>query len=115
VTPPVTYADEPLTTALARSKPALALPDLFPYVPCVRQPRVSEAAEMPGAILARRTTMWPIGGGTSPFDGVTSVYPLVRLPLSDSADPPADVALYEVDRNIDGWRLAPATVRRTPT
>jgi hypothetical protein len=115
VTPPLTYTDESLATALQRDAPTLALPNLLPYVPCVRQPRVDETAQMPGAILAFRTSMWPVGAGTSPFDGVTNVYPLVRLPLSDSADPPGDVALYEVDRKIDGAVLAPAESTRSGT
>jgi hypothetical protein len=112
LTPPVTYTDQSLATAVRRDTPTLAVPNLLPYVPCVRQPEVDETAQMPGAILAFRTTMWPVGAGTSPFDGVTDVYPLVRLPLSDSADRPGDVALYEVDRRIEGATLAPAVPTR---
>jgi hypothetical protein len=112
LTPPVTYEDERLPVALRRDAPALAVPNLLSYVPCVRQPEVRDSAGMPGAILAFRTTMWPIGSGTSPFDGVTDVYPLVRLPLSDSADPPGEVALYEVDRRLDGAAVLPVTSTR---
>jgi hypothetical protein len=110
LTSPVTYEDEPLVTLLERNVPSLALPNLLTYVPCVKQPRVGGAAEVPKLILAFRDTMWPLGTGTSPFDELPELYPLVRLPLSDSQDPPADVAVYDVDRRIDGATIAPPVV-----
>jgi hypothetical protein len=109
LTPPVTYDDEALTRLLGRSQPALATPNLLTYFPCLRLPPVRRGvAEVPKAIVAFRDSMWPIGAGTSPFDGVTDLYPLVRLPLSDSADPPDDVVVYIVDTHSPGAALAPA-------
>jgi hypothetical protein len=113
LTAPVTYENESLATALQREAPALPLPNLLTYVPCVDLPRVDSAAQAPGSILAFRDSMWPVGTGTSPFDGLTDVYRIVRLPLSDSPDPPGEVALYEVDRHIDGGVVAPP-VQRLP-
>jgi hypothetical protein len=111
LTPPVTYENESLATALRREAPALPLPNLLTYVPCVDLPRVGSIAQAPGSILAFRDSMWPVGTGTSPFDGLTDVYRIVRLPLSDSPDPPGEVALYEVDRHIDGGVVAPPVQR----
>jgi hypothetical protein len=113
LTAPVTYRNASLAAVLEQSRPVLALPNLVPYVPCVREPRVSDSTEVPGAVVAFRDSMWPVGTGTSPFDGVTDLYPLVRLPLSDSSDPPGAVALYEVDTRIDGGAIASPTVTRS--
>jgi hypothetical protein len=107
LTAPVTYQNESLATALRRETPSLPLPNLLTYVPCVDLPRVASVAETPGSILAFRDSMWPLGTGTSPFDGVTDLYPIVRLPLSDSPERPGEVALYEVDRHLDGAVMAP--------
>jgi arabinosyltransferase C len=108
LTAPVTYEDESLAGLLERNVPSLALPNLLAYVPCVQQPRVAGVAEVPRLIVAFRDTMWPLGTGTSPFDGVSELHPLVRLPLSDSDDPPGEVVVYEVDARIDGGVVAPA-------
>jgi hypothetical protein len=108
LTAPVTYKDESLATLLTRERPSLPLPNLLMYVPCVDLPRVGVVAQSPGSILAFRDSMWPVGTDTSPFAGVPDLYPLVRLPLSDSPDPPGDVAVYEVDRDIEGGVLVPA-------
>jgi hypothetical protein len=110
---PVTYSDEPLASLLEREVPALALPNLLTFVPCIRQPQVGDTAEVPHLILAFRDSMWPLGTGTSPFDGLPSLYRFVRLPLSDSADPPGDVAVYAVDRRIDGAAIAPPLAAST--
>jgi hypothetical protein len=64
-------------------------------------------------IVAFRDTTWPLGSGTSPFDQLPDLYPLVRLPLSDSPDPPGEVAVYEVDRHIDGAAVLPPSSRVT--
>jgi hypothetical protein len=113
LTAPVTYEDVPLAGLLARERPSLALPNLLTYVPCVRQPRVAGVADVPNLLLAFRDTMWPLGTGTSPFDELPELYPFVRLPLSDSRNPPGDVAVYEVDRRIEGAEIAPAVVSGT--
>jgi hypothetical protein len=104
----VTYKDESLATLLTRERPSLPLPNLLMYVPCVDLPHVGVVAQSPGSILAFRDSIWPVGTDTSPFAGVPDLYPLVRLPLSDSPDPPGEVAVYEVDRHIEGGVLVPA-------
>jgi hypothetical protein len=108
LTPPVSYEDETLTRLLAQ-QPALALPNLLTYFPFVRLPPVRRGvAEVPKAIVAFRDSTWPIGTGTSAFDEVSDLYPLVRLPLSDSAVPPDDVVVSVVDTHSPGAVLAPA-------
>jgi len=108
LTPPVSYQDEALTRLLTRG-PAIALPNLLTYFPCLRLPPVRRGvADVPKAIVAFRDSMWPIGAGTSAFDQVTDLYPLVRLPLSDSAVQPDDVVVYVVDTHRPGAALAPA-------
>jgi cell wall arabinan synthesis protein/arabinosyltransferase-like concanavalin domain-containing protein len=110
----VRYETRPLTGVLqSAGSPALALPNLLAYVPCVKQPRVGGVAEAPGAIVAFRDSLWPLGTGTSPFDGLPDLYRIVRLPLSDSTDPPGDVAVYAVDRRIDGAAVARPVESRT--
>jgi hypothetical protein len=106
-TAPVTYGNTHLVDLLETRSPSLALPNLLTYVPCVQQPRVGAVAEPPKAIVAFRNSMWPLGTGTSPFDGITGVYQLVRLPLTDSAAKPNEVAVYVVDDRIGGGRLLP--------
>jgi Mycobacterial cell wall arabinan synthesis protein len=106
VTAPVTYEEESLNDLLEHDRPALALPNLLAYVPCLRQPRVENIAGVPRLIVAFRNSMWPIGTGSSPFDGVSDVFRFVRLPLSDSQDPPADVDVYVVDDHISGAAIA---------
>jgi hypothetical protein len=109
LTPPVTYEDEPLARLLRDNQPAFALPNLLPYVPCVRLAAVSRGvAEVPRLIVAFRDTTWPFGAGTSPIDELPDLYRLVRLPLSDSADPPDDVVVYVVDTRTAGTALAAA-------
>jgi len=107
LTAPVIYHDERLITMLKNRQPSLALPNLLPYVPCVKQPVVTGAAEAPGAIVAFRDSLWPLAAPASPFADLSNLYSIVRLPLSDSTDPPGQVALYEVDRHIDGGVVAP--------
>jgi cell wall arabinan synthesis protein len=113
LTPPVTYEDEPLARLIRDNEPALALPNLLPYVPCARLPEVSRGvAQVPKLIVAFRDTTWPFGAGTSPIDELPDLYRLIRLPLSDSSDPPDDVVVYVVDTRTAGTALAPA-VRST--
>jgi hypothetical protein len=68
---------------------------------------------VPSLIVAFRDSMWPLSTDHSPFAGLANLYPFVRLPLSDSRDPPGEVAIYEVDRHIEGAALVPPTT--TPT
>jgi hypothetical protein len=111
LTAPVAYENDQLARVLRRESPTLVLPNLLTYFPCVKQPRVGGVAEVPRLIVAFRDTMWPLGTGTSPFDQLPDLYPLVRLPLSDSREPPDEVAVYAVDRRIDGAAVAPPDVR----
>jgi hypothetical protein len=107
LTAPVTYHDGRLITLLDQRQPSLALPNLLPYVPCIRQPVVTGVAEAPNAIVAFRDSLWPLAAPASPFAELSNLYSIVRLPLSDSTDPPGEVALYQVDRHIDGGVVAP--------
>jgi hypothetical protein len=108
VTAPVSYTDDSLSSMLDTNSPALVLPNLLTYLPCTELPPVrSGVAQVPGVIVAFRDTTWPLGSGTSPFDQLPDLYPLVRLPLSDSPDPPGEIAVYEVDRHIDGAAVLP--------
>jgi hypothetical protein len=107
VTAPVTYENTRLADVLESRSPSLALPNLLTYVPCVQQPQLGGVAEAPKAIVAFRNSMWPLGTGTSPFDGITGVYQLVRLPLDDPARQPNEVAVYVVDQRIEGGLLLP--------
>jgi hypothetical protein len=106
-TAPVSYTDETLTSMLEREAPPLVLPNLLTYVPCVELPVLRGIASVPTSIVATRDSMWPLGTGTSPFEHVTDLYPLVRLPLTDSPDPPEEVSVYVVDRRAEGVALLP--------
>jgi hypothetical protein len=113
LTAAVTYRDERLITLLKRRQPSLALPNLLAYVPCVKQPVVTAATEAPKAIVAFRDSLWPLAADASPFAELSDIYSLVRLPLSDSPDPPGAVAVYEVDQQIEGGVSVPAVQRRS--
>ena len=102
LTGPVTYDDRRLSDVMRNEEPSLVLPNLLTYAPCARQPRVAGAVQAPKLMLAFRSTIWPLGTGTSPFDGLPLLYRFIRLPLSDSSDPPGDVAVYDVDQAIPG-------------
>jgi len=68
---------------------------------------VTAATEAPKAIVGFRDSLWPLAADASPFGELSEIYSLVRLPLSDSPEPPGEVALYEVDTTIDGAAVAP--------
>jgi hypothetical protein len=106
-TAPVTYTDETLASMLERDVPTLALPNLLTYFPCVELPVLRGVASVPAQILAFRHSTWPLGTGTSPFEHVPDLYPLVRLPLTDSPEPPEEVTVYVVDQRVEGGVLAP--------
>jgi hypothetical protein len=113
LTAPVAYSNERLAGRVeGGSLPTLVLPNLLTYLPCASQPRVSDGvAEVPAQIVAFEGSIWPLGTGTSPFDGVFDLYRLERLPLADSSPVPGDVALYGVRRDIPGAIVAPPTAR----
>jgi hypothetical protein len=81
----------------------LALPNLVTYFPCAEQPSVAAGvAEPPRLVVGFDQTIWPVTAGTSPFDALPRLYPLTRLPLTDSPDPPRDVAIYVAEPRIPG-------------
>jgi hypothetical protein len=109
VTGPVAYEEMRLERRLASSTaPALVMPNVRAYVPCVRQPQLAEGiVEVPGVVIGSGST-WPLGTGTSPFDGIFDLYRVNRLPLTTSARVKWDVAVFEVDTRIPGARIVPA-------
>lgn len=107
VVAPVPYHDVPLGQLLTQSAPVLVLPNLRAYVPCVKQPTLHGTADVPKLLIGQLGTLWPVGTGSSPFDGLPEVYNLVRLPLTDSAHPPGDVAVYQVNPFLRGGVVAP--------
>jgi hypothetical protein len=109
LTGPVGYSEGTLAAIINRSQPALALPNLLPYVPCVRQPVVGGTTEVPGAIVAFRDSIWPLAEPASPFLELSNLYPLIRLPLFDSS-PRGRVAAYQVDRQIPGGAITRAVI-----
>jgi arabinosyltransferase C len=110
VTAPVRYTAKPLATLLDRggSRP-LVFPNLVTYVPCVELPRLgSGIVEVPSHIVIPADASSPVREpASSPFVGVLDLYELERLPLADSANPPDDVAVFRVDRQIPGAKEAP--------
>jgi hypothetical protein len=114
VTAPVTYDNESLTERIRREPGAtLVVPNMFMYTPCVTQPTLGDGAvAVPSQIVAHRST-YPLGGATSPFDGVFDVYLVNRLSLTDSPDPVLGVTVYEVDRRIAGSVLLAPDRRRS--
>jgi len=103
VTAPVTYASERLVRRLGGAGSlSLVLPNMLMYVPCARQPRLSDGVvEAPRQIVAYRLT-WPVGLGTSPFSGLFDLYRLQRFPIADAKGAPREAVLYDVDRQISG-------------
>jgi hypothetical protein len=110
LTAPVTYENLVLADLLETDgAPALVLPNLALYLPCAEQPDVSRGiAEPPRVVVGFDQTIWPVTAGTSPFDALPRLYPLTRLPLTDSPDPPGSVAVYVAEPRIPGGLEAPA-------
>jgi hypothetical protein len=104
LTAPVSYENVALVELLeAEGTRTLVLPNLVTYFPCAEQPEVAAGvAEPPRLIVGFDQTIWPVTAGTSPFDAAPRVFPPVRLPLTDSPDPPADLSVYVLDRTIRG-------------
>jgi hypothetical protein len=106
-------AAEPLARRLGKSGSAsLVLPNLVPYFPCARLPRLRNGlAEVPDTIVSYPNEFSPIRYPlTSPFVGVLDLYPLRRLrlePTPDGAD--SEIEVFEIDRTIPGGLPAPAT------
>lgn len=110
VTAPVTYATENLVRRLDDSGSAsLVLPNLVTYFPCARLPLLRNGiAEVPRQIVVLRNSVSPVRyGATSPFAGVLDLYPLERVTMADSSNPPEEFVVLGVDRRIPGAKVAP--------
>jgi hypothetical protein len=109
VTAPVTYANELLARRLERpGSRSVVLPNLILYLPCARLPALGNGiVQVPDQIVAVRSS-WPIGLSASPFEGITDLYRLERIPLTDTSGLLAESIVYSVDRRIPGARLLPA-------
>jgi hypothetical protein len=106
VTSPVTYRDEALAHRLrADTGPVLVLPNLVVYMPCASLPTMSHGLVQVPSTIVSYSTFWPVGAGTSPFDGLADLYEFKRLPLVDRLRPDTDLRVYEVKRAIPGGRL----------
>ncbi|MGH3109594.1 MAG: arabinosyltransferase domain-containing protein [Gaiellaceae bacterium] len=105
----VTYGTDRLVDRIGGggSRP-LVLPNLLMYTPCVTLPKLADGVvEVPTSIVGY-VSSWPVGIGTSPFDGILDLYRLDRFPISDDEGTLQQVAIYEVDRTIPGAaRAAP--------
>jgi hypothetical protein len=109
VTAPVTYTDETLLRRLERkATPTLVLPNLVTYIPCATLPRIHDGiAEAPGAIVGFQHA-YPVGNGSSAFEGVLDLHRVDRLPVTDSHGGQTEVGVYQVDqRVVGGVRAAP--------
>ena len=78
ITSPVSYTTTPLGQRLEN---AVVLPNVAMLFPCARQPKLRDGVvQTPLRIVAVNNT-WPIGIGTGPFDGVTDLYWISRVPF----------------------------------
>ena len=92
---------------------ALASPEVLPYFPCARQPRLQGGvAEPPDLILTTRYYQDPLLYGTSPFNGVHDLYSVERLRVFGSYSPKA-LRLYAVEKTIPGAVELPPTQATT--
>ena len=100
-----------MATSLQGESRPLVLPNLVTYLPCVELPRLGGGiAEPPSHIVTPADAPSPVREpDSSPFAGVLDLYELERLPLADSANPPRDIAVFRVDREIPGAMQAPPT------
>ncbi len=108
VTAPVTYASERLVRRLdGTGSLPLVLPNMLMYVPCARQPRLSDGVVEPPREIVAFLGSWPVRLSTSPFSGLPDLYRIRRFPLADAKGTPSGAVLYDVDRQIRGALLAP--------
>jgi arabinosyltransferase A len=104
----VAAGPEPLTRRLAMDgAPSLVLPNLLMYFPCAHLPRLTNGiAEVPRQVVSypnpRTPIRYPV---TSPWVGLLDLYRLELLPLA-GRDPPQDILVYEVERDLPGAGLA---------
>jgi hypothetical protein len=114
VTSPVKYTNETLASRLdRRGASELVLPNMLAFTPCARLPRLADGiVEVPATLVTTRD--WPTPFPyvpSSPFAGLFDLYPLERLTLTDSPNPPSDVVVFGVNQHIYGAREAKADKR----
>ncbi len=118
VTSPVTYTNEPLVERLdKRGSLTLVNPGLVTYFPCAQQPPLAGGVVDAPRHLVRATNdqIWSVRNRiTNPFAGILDLYRVVQLPLTDSSKQPKDFAIFELEQQIPGAKLAPP-VRATVT
>jgi Mycobacterial cell wall arabinan synthesis protein len=106
VTAPVAYEEGALAPRLAdESRATLVLPNVLPYLPCVRMPRLADGTvEVPHHIVATSDSAWILRDrGTSPFLGVLDLYRLERLPVRRRHGESAEtLEILAVDQRIPG-------------
>ena len=113
VTAPVTYTNGELVKRLDRGgSVTLVNPGLLAYFPCAKQPQLSRGAvEVPRQIVRpTNDPTWSVTYRvTNPFAGLLDLYRVEQLPLTDSRNPLANVAVFEIEQLIPGAKLAPPT------
>ena len=102
MTSPVAYESGSLSEVLnRRDERQLVLPSLYLAFPCVRLPELSGGVvEPPHHVVTPRDSRSPVRFDYSPFLHVLDLYGLQRLPLADSANPPANFAVFGVEQAI---------------
>jgi hypothetical protein len=107
VTAPVAYANERLLDRFGGSGArSLVMPNMLMYLPCARQPRLEDGTvEVPRQVVAFLYS-WPVGLAASPFTGVSDLYTIQRLPLTDVDGAARGSVVYDVDPRIPGARTA---------
>jgi Mycobacterial cell wall arabinan synthesis protein len=81
---------------------AFIAPDVYPYFPCARQPRLrGGVAEAPDYVVKSRIYRKRFLSRTSPFHGVLDLYRLERLDLVGGFSP-RELGVFAVDKEIPG-------------
>ena len=103
---PFSYRERPLADQFARDRaPTLVLANLLMYLPCTRLPRLEDGVvAVPTRIIAY-VNSWPVGAGTTPFEGLLDLYALKHMTLSGHQNGLSDIAVYEIDGRIRGARI----------
>ena len=112
ITAPVTYENQQLAPLMSNAASrTLVYPELYLYFPCRRVPELRDGAvEVPEYVVIGETESPPLRYHvTSPFVGLLDLYELARVPVADSEDLVDRLRIFEVERDIPGASLAPAT------
>jgi arabinosyltransferase C len=95
-----------LSTLLMRPETSAYIsPEIFPYFPCARQPRLSGGVTEPPDYVLMSYFHRPFIFRASPFEGVLDLYPLDRLRIVGPYSP-KELELYVVRKNIPGAEVA---------